>query len=82
LSPTPLTPVHAKQARRNQMIRDGLIILVSLVLSVTFLVFGPAGDFIAGRVFTVSLDSLSYDWSLRVLIWRIWRLLMLTLRHR
>jgi hypothetical protein len=60
-SPNPLTPVHAKQTQRRQMIRDGIIVFVSLILSVAFLVFGPAGDFIAGRAFTVRVYSLHFD---------------------
>jgi hypothetical protein len=57
-STPPPTPVLAKQAQRKQMIRDGLIIAVSLILAVAFLVFGPSGDFIAGRAFTVRVHQL------------------------
>jgi len=59
-SPSP-APVDMKKARRKQTIRDGLIILICLVLSVAFLVFGPAGDFIAGRAFTVRVYSRGFN---------------------
>jgi hypothetical protein len=70
LSPAPPTPVNAKQVQRRQMIRDGIIIFISLVLSVAFLVFGPAGDFIAGRAFTITTTNqvtyIYYNWTIQL----------------
>jgi hypothetical protein len=69
-SPLPGTPVSAKQARRKQMIRDGIVVFLSLALSIVFLVFGPTGDFIAGRAFTVSTTNqvtyIYYNWTLQL----------------
>jgi hypothetical protein len=40
---------------RVHLIREVFIRVVSLVLAVAFIVWGPAGNFIAGRAFTVSM---------------------------
>jgi hypothetical protein len=42
------------------VIRDGLIVIISLILAVAFLVFGPTGDFIAGRAFTVRVHQIQF----------------------
>jgi hypothetical protein len=45
-------PAPAKS--RVHLIRQVLIGVVSLVLAIAFIVWGPSGDFISGRAFTVS----------------------------
>jgi hypothetical protein len=63
------SPVVAETtSRRKRLLRDGLILLVSIILSVAFIVWGPAGDFIAGRAFTVSTTNeiayVYYNWTM------------------
>lgn len=60
-SPVPVTPIDTKEARRKQMIRDGIILFLTFALAIVYLIFGPAGDFIAGRAFTVRADSRSQE---------------------
>jgi hypothetical protein len=50
------TSPSLQASRRNYMIRDGLVLLVCIILSVAFIVWGPSGDFLAGRAFTVRVS--------------------------
>lgn len=44
----------APTSGRGRLLRTGVILLVSLILAVAFIVWGPSGDFVGGRAFTVS----------------------------
>jgi hypothetical protein len=46
-----------EEGRKKRLLRDGLIVVVSMVLAISFILWGPATDFIAGRAFTVSRTS-------------------------
>lgn len=70
-SPPPSTsPTTVKETQKRMMIRDGIVIFISIVLSVAFLVFGPAGDFIAGRAFSITTTNqvtyIYYNWTIQL----------------
>lgn len=46
-----------EESRKKQLLRNGLVVLVSTVLAIAFIIWGPAADFIAGRAFTVSMTA-------------------------
>jgi len=52
---------------RVHLIREVFIRVVSLVLAVAFIVWGPAGNFIAGRAFTITTTNevtyVFYNWT-------------------
>ncbi|KAG8765926.1 hypothetical protein FRC15_006691 [Serendipita sp. 397] len=60
----------AVNKRRVHLLRDGLLILVSLILAVAFIVWGPKGDFLAGRAFTVTTTNevtyIYYNWTVQL----------------
>ncbi|PVG02642.1 hypothetical protein CPB86DRAFT_532047 [Serendipita vermifera] len=64
------TSPSLQASRRNYMIRDALVLLVCIILSVAFIVWGPSGDFIAGRAFTVSTSNevtyIFYNWTVQI----------------
>ncbi|KIM28943.1 hypothetical protein M408DRAFT_328998 [Serendipita vermifera MAFF 305830] len=69
-SSRPGMSADTKAARKSQMIRDGIIFIICLALSVVYIVLGPAGEFIAGRAFTVSTSKevtyIYYNWTVQL----------------
>lgn len=69
-SPQSVTAEDAKETRRKQMIRDGIILFLTIALAVVYIVLGPAGEFIAGRAFTITtmneVTYIYYNWTLEL----------------
>ncbi|KAG8829813.1 hypothetical protein FRC17_005985 [Serendipita sp. 399] len=67
---TTTTSPIAVNKRRVHLLRDGLILLVSMILAVAFIVWGPKGDFLAGRAFTVTTTNevtyIYYNWTVQL----------------